>query len=152
MARQSPKKRWACLGLVTTLGCAVLSESAFADQNCGEDIQKLSQRLQVENAKISNLVKASKGKKMDPAVFCSQSSGLVAAENAMMSYMVKNKEWCSIPDDALNNLKTVHAKNAGFNSQACKVAAQMKKMQEQQASGAGNNSAPQAQPLPTGPL
>ncbi len=73
---------------------------------------------------------------------------LLHAEEALLAYMVKNKDWCSFPDDAINNLKASHEKNAGFSAKACKVAAQFKKMKEQAAQGGG----PQAQPLPTGPL
>ena len=62
--------------------------------------------------------------------------------------MEKNKDWCSFHDEAIGQLKEHHTKNAGFNAKACKVAAEMKKMKEQAAEGAG----PQAQPLPAGPL
>ena len=71
-----------------------------------------------------------------------------APRSALIAYMEKNKDWCSFPDEAINELKEHHAKNAAFNAKACKVAAQMKKMKEQAAQGAG----PQAQPLPAGPL
>ena len=64
--------------------------------------------------------------------------------------MEKNKDWCSFPDEAINNLKTSHEKNAGFNAKACQVAAKIKKMKEQAAQGGGGG--PQAQPLPAGPL
>jgi hypothetical protein len=152
MAQQSPKQRGAVLGLALTLGCAIFSQSALADQNCNEDISKLAQRREAELAKINNLVKASQGKKLDPAVFCSQSAGLGSIENALIAYMVKNKEWCSIPDDAINNLKDAHAKSASFSAKACNVASQMRKMKEQEAAGGVGASGPQVQPLPTGPL
>jgi hypothetical protein len=151
MARQSPIRRMAFLGVALALGCAVFSQSAMADQNCGEDLQKLAQRREAELAKINGMVAAAKGKKLDPAEFCSQSSGLNSAESALIAYMTKNKEWCSIPDEAIDNLKAVHAKSAGFSAKACAVAAQMRKMKEQQADG-GAGAGPQVQPLPAGPL
>jgi len=151
MAWQSPKLRAALIGVAVTLGGAIFSQSAFADQNCGEDIQKLAQRRDAEMAKISRIVQAGKGKKLDPVLFCSQSAGLNAAENAFIAYMVKNKEWCSIPDQVVASLKDVHAKNAGFSVKACAVAAQIRKIKQQQASGEAN-SGPRAQPLPAGPL
>ena len=49
----------------------------------------------------------------------------------------------------IDQLKATHAKSIGFSNKACNVAAQMKKMKEQAAEGGG---APQAQPLPAGPL
>jgi hypothetical protein len=151
MARQSPQLRAALLGVAVTLGCAIFSQSALADQNCGEDIQKLAQRRDAEMAKINKVVQAGKGKNLDPALFCAQSAGLNAAENAFIAYMEKNKEWCSIPDEVVASLKEVHTKNAGFSAKACTVAAQIRKMKQQQASG-GASSGPRAQPLPSGPL
>jgi hypothetical protein len=117
-------------------------------QSCGDDMQKLSQRREAEMATINTLIKASKGKQLDPTVFCAKSGGLMSAENAMIAYMEKNKEWCGIPDEALDGLKANHAKSAAFAAKACKVASEFKKMKEQQANGGG----PQAQPLPAGPL
>ena len=122
--------------------------SAFAD--CGEDMQKLAAARNNAMQSVNNFAKAAKGKPLDPAGFCSVSSGLLKAENALISYMEKNKDWCSFPDEAIKNLKDGHAKNAGFNARACQVAAKIKKMKEQAAQGGGGG--PQAQPLPTGPL
>ena len=78
-----------------------------------------------------------KGKPLDPAAFCSISAGLLRAESALIAYMEKNKDWCSFPDDAINNLKAGHAKNAGFSAKACSVADKIKKMKEQAAQGGG---------------
>ncbi len=117
-------------------------------QSCSDDLQKLGQRREAEMATLNDLVKAAKGKQLDPTVFCGKSSGLITAENAMIAYMEKNKDWCGIPDEAIDNLKANHAKSTSFAARACKVAGELKKMKEQQANGGG----PQAQPLPTGPL
>jgi hypothetical protein len=111
-------------------------------------MQKLAQRRETELATINALVKSAKGKQLDPTVFCSKSSGLISVENAMIAYMEKNKDWCGFPDDAIGNLKANHAKSSSFAAKACKVAAEIKKMKDQQANGGG----PQVQPLPTGPL
>ena len=55
-----------------------------------------------------------------PEQFCVKTVGLLRAEQALIVYMEKNKDWCSFPDEAIDNLKTSHAKNAGFNAKACK--------------------------------
>jgi len=117
-------------------------------QSCNEDLQKLSQRREAELETINALVKAAHGKQLDPSVFCAKSAPLNAAENAMIGYMEKNKDWCQIPDEAISQLKVNHAKSIAFAGKACTVAAQIKKMKEQQANGGG----PQVQPLPAGPL
>ena len=127
---------------------AGLSGSAFAD--CGSDMQKLAEARNSQLQVVNDFAKSFHGKPMDPEQFCAKSVGLVRAESALIAYMEKNKDWCSFPDETINQLKTNHAKNAGFNAKACTVAAQMKKMKEQAAQGGGGG--PQAQPLPTGPL
>jgi hypothetical protein len=125
---------------------ASFAAPAWAD--CGEDMQKLAQTRNAELQKINDFTKAFHGKPMDPEAFCVKSGGLLKAESAILAYMEKNKEWCSFPDEAINNLKASHEKNAGFNAKACSVAAKIKKMKEQAAQSGG----PQAQPLPAGPL
>ena len=112
---------------------------------------RLSKAREGQLEALNTLIKASKGRQMDPAVFCAKSGGLNAAENALIGSMVKNKDWCSIPDDVINQLKDTHAKSATFSARACAVAAQRRKMEEQQAQGGGAGS-PQAPPLPAGPL
>jgi len=118
---------------------------AWAQQSCGDDLQKLQQKRQAALQGINDMVAAAKGKQLDPAAFCARSQPLSA-------YMEKNKDWCQIPDDVIGQLKATHAKSVGFSTKACTVAAQMKKMKEQAAQGGGAGGAPQAQPLPAGPL
>jgi hypothetical protein len=136
-------------GLATALiaGIATLSGSAYAD--CGGDMQKLAADRNTQLQIVNDFAKSFHGKPMDPEAFCLKSAGLIRAEAALISYMEKNKDWCSFPDEAIGQLKEHHAKNAQFNAKACTVAAQMKKMKEQAAQGGGG---PQAQPLPAGPL
>ncbi len=143
MARRSTTMLFLALSL-GGVGWAIPSHA----QSCAEDLQKLAQRRETELAIINGMVKAAHGKQLDPAVFCAKSAGLNAAENAMIAYMEKNKDWCQVPDEALAQLKANHAKSVAFSGRACQVAAQIKKMKEQQAQG----GAPQVQPLPTGPL
>jgi hypothetical protein len=130
-------------GLLLAVGAI---ESAYAD--CGSDMQKLAQERNAQLEVVNNFAKTFHGKPMDPEQFCAKSAGLIRAEAALIAYMEKNKDWCSFPDEAIDSLKEHHTKNAQFNAKACSVAAQVKKMKEQAAQGAG----PQAQPLPTGPL
>jgi len=132
-------------GLFLSVG---LAGSAYAD--CGSDMQKLAQERNIQLEIVNNFAKAFHGKPLDPEAFCAKSGGLIRAENALIAYMEKNKDWCSFPDEAISQLKEHHAKNTQFTNKACTVAAQMKKMKEQAAQGGG--AGPQAQPLPAGPL
>jgi hypothetical protein len=144
MAALTPTIRLALFVFGLTTGAAQLTGVAFAQQSCGEDLKRLSEKREAELTRINNLVRATKGKPIDPTVFCSQSAGLNTAENALIAYMEKNKDWCSVPDEVIDALKANHVKSLAFSAKACKVAAQMKK---EQAAGAA-----QAQPLPAGPL
>ncbi len=128
---------------------AALAGPAWAD--CGQDMQKLALARNGELEKVDAFAKAAHGKPLDPEQFCLKSGGLLKAESAIIAYMEKNKDWCSFPDEAISTLKASHAKNAGFNAKACSVAAKIKKMKEQAAEG-GGGAAPQAEPLPRGPL
>lgn len=132
----------------------LIAGPALADQDCGADLQKLSQRREAALASINGLVAAAHGKQLDPAIFCSRSEPLNSAENAMIAYMEKNKDWCQVPDDAITNLKATHAKSVAFAAKACKVAAEIVKMKAQAAknAAAGGSGQAQAQPLPAGPL
>jgi hypothetical protein len=134
----------------------LLAGPALADGDCATDLQKLAARRAAAMQGINEIVAAAKGKKLDPQAFCVRSRPLNGAEDAMLAYMIKNKDWCQIPDEAIANLKAAHVKSVAFGGKACSVAAQIEVMkkkaaqaqqQQQQAGGA-----PQAQPLPTGPL
>ena len=132
---------------------------AFAAQDCAADLQSLAGRREAALKNINVLVANAHGKKLDPEAFCARSAPLTSAEDAMLAYMVKNKDWCQIPDDAITQLKTSHAKSAAFGGKACTVAAQIRKMKSQAAQAQAQaaqqqpgGGAPAVQPLPTGPL
>jgi hypothetical protein len=148
MALRTPRARLGLTALGLIAGCVSLTATALAQQSCSDDLKKLTERRQAELGKINALVAAAKGKPMDPEVFCKQSLGLNSAENALIAYMEKNKDWCGVPDEIITSLKENHTKSLAFSGKACSVAAKWKKQQE----AGGGNGAPQAQPLPTGPL
>ncbi len=62
----------------------------------------------------------------------------------MLAYMLKNKDWCSIPDEVIDQLKANHAKSLGFTAKACNVAVQIKK--HAGAGGAGRRRGRTASP------
>ena len=140
---------------LAALGVALAMAGAAQAADCASDLQGFSSRREAALQSINQMVAGSKGKKLDPEAFCVRSRPLNAAEEAMLAYMIKNKDWCQIPDDAIGQLKASHAKSVAFSGKACGVAAQISKMkkqaeaaQQQQQAGGG----PQVQPLPAGPL
>ncbi|HYA79505.1 MAG TPA: hypothetical protein VED87_01075, partial [Methylocystis sp.] len=121
--------------------------SLAQENSCQTDFQRLSARRMAEIQHLNAIGKASKGK-MNPMQACPVARTLSGVETEMMNYMVKNKEWCQIPDTVVEQFKAARAKSATFASQACAAAAQYKKMQEQGQAQA----AAQAPKLPAGPL
>jgi hypothetical protein len=117
--------------------------------DCNEEIAALTKKRQNIIDQLNHMAKGTKNQ-LDPAASCPKLRSLVAAEHDLVAYLTKNKEWCSVPDEALDNISASTAKSNAVANQACKVAAQMKKAQQQQSTGALN--APQGQKLPTGPL
>jgi hypothetical protein len=149
MTRNSLVGRLALLALGTLTASFILSATARAD--CNDDIKKMSERRSVLMADINNMAAQAKkaAKPMDAGVVCAKAHALNSSEDVLIAYMEKNKDWCSIPDEVLGNLKSSHAKSVEFGGRACVAAAKMKKMQEQQANGGGPQGPP---PLPAGPL
>jgi hypothetical protein len=130
--------------LVLGLGLPTLVTPARAD--CNEDLGKIMQRRETAIQDLNAMAKASKGK-LDPVGACPKLRKLVGMETELLAYMNKNKEWCAIPDNAIENANAGHTKTAQTAAQACKIAEQMKKMQEQQANGGAGPTK-----LPAGPL
>jgi hypothetical protein len=128
------------------LGCGLTAFVAPAWADCNEDLGKIMQRREAVIHELNASAKASQGK-LDPTPACPRLRKLASMENELLAYMNKNKEWCAIPDNAIENATTGHAKTAETASKACSIAAQIKKAQEQQASGGAGPAK-----LPAGPL
>ncbi len=125
---------------------------ASAATGCEADMMKHQQRRNVAIEQINQMVKGGK-KRLDPSVACPKFRNLAAVEGEMKNWMIKNKDWCAIPDEVIENMKAGFARTPQIASQACAAAAQMKRMQQQggqQARGPGGPSP--AVKLPSGPL
>ena len=123
-----------------------------ASSGCEADMGRLQQKRNGAIQSINAMVKGGK-KKLDPATACPKFRNLAAVETEMKNWMVKNKDWCSIPDEVIESMKQGFARTPQIAAQACNAAAQMRKMQQQgarQAQG-GGGPAPAAK-LPSGPL
>jgi hypothetical protein len=140
----SPALRLALPVLLLGVGLPALVGSARAD--CNEDMGKIMQRRETLIQELNASAKATKGK-LDPTSACPRLRKLAVMENELLAYMTKNKEWCAIPDSAIENATAGHAKTAQTATQACNIAEQIKKAQEQQANGGAG-----PQKLPAGPL
>ena len=137
------KAAFAVTALISFVGCG----AAYAT-DCNQDIAALTKKRQGVIDQLNQLAQGGK-KQLDPIASCPKLRALVAVEHELLAYLTKNKDWCAVPDEAFQNISASTGKSAKVAGQACAVAAQMKKAQERQASGALN--APQ-QKLPSGPL
>jgi hypothetical protein len=125
----------------------VICGTAYAG-DCNQDIGALTKKRQGIIDQLNRLAQGGK-KQLDPVASCPKLRALVAAERQLVAYLAKNKDWCNVPDEAFQNISESSKKSIKVADQACKIAAQMKKAQEQQATDALNS--PQMK-LPAGPL
>jgi hypothetical protein len=138
--------RKALLAVIVSAPFMICGTAYAAD--CNQDIGALTKKRQGIIDQLNQLAQGGK-KQLDPVASCPKLRALVAAERELVAYLTKNKDWCAVPDEAFQNITASSGKSSKVADQACKVAAQMKKAQEQQAAGALN--APQTK-LPAGPL
>lgn len=141
--------RW--LPLVSAFAFLAASAPAFAD--CQEDMGKIMNERLGLIAQLNKMNTGAKGGKgqLDPIAACPKLRSLAAVEGRLVSYLEKNKDWCNVPDQFVDNAKTGRDKSISFAAKACQVAAQVQKMKQQQAQGGGAGGQ-QVQKLPAGPL
>jgi hypothetical protein len=130
-------------------GGLVVSGVARAD-DCQGDVSRLSAKRQSFIDQLNHQAKGPKGQ-LDAETSCPKLRGLAGAERDLLGYLTKNKDWCQVPDEAITNITASMTKSTAIATQACNVAAQMRKAQQQAANGGGATGAP-IQKLPAGPL
>jgi hypothetical protein len=128
-------------------GLSILICGAAYAGDCNQDLGALTKKRQGIIDELNQLAQGGK-KQLDPVASCPKLRALVAAERDLVAYLSKNKEWCAVPDEAFQNISAAAGKTSKVANQACTVAEQIKKAQEQQAAGALNAQ----QKLPAGPL
>jgi hypothetical protein len=67
--------------------------------------------------------------KIDPRAACPLFGKLVSNGAAALKWLEANKDWCSIPDGFVENIKGDHAKAGELRGKACAAAAQVKLME-----------------------
>ena len=125
--------------------------------DCQADVAAFTARRQVYINQLNGSSSKTKGK-LDPVAACPRLRSLAAVEGQLVAYMVKNKDWCHIPDEAMANVSAGRNRTASLAGKACGMASQIAKLKRQQAaqqaSGGipGAGGPPQAPRLPAGPL
>jgi len=135
-------------GLTLALG---ISAPALAQSSCEGDMTKLQEKRMGILESLNKQAQKDEGK-LDPVAACPKLRSLASLEKEIQGYMEKNQAWCNIPDEAVTNIKETQGKTAKVATQACNIAAQMKKQQQQQAQGGMPGFNAPAPKLPGGPL
>jgi hypothetical protein len=117
--------------------------------DCATDVKTMQEHRMKLIDEFNQMAK-SHGGKLDPIESCPKLKVLSTVDASFKAYLVKNKDWCDIPEDAINNVTQSQAKTAALATRVCNVAEQVKKQQSQQAAGGPGAAAPVR--LPTGPL
>lgn len=129
------------LALASLLGFASVGPTFAAD--CNTDISKLMKARQAIIDRLNKLVAATPKHQLDPATSCGPLRELAVAERELAAYLTKNKDWCQVPDTAVDNIEASSKKTATIAGNACRVAEQIKKSQDALGTGPA---------LPHGPL
>lgn len=143
------------VSLVLSIGGMIagwsLPSIAQQGMSCADGVKGLTEKRLAAVASLNALAKSGKGK-LDPIAACPKLKTLVVLESQLNDYLVKNKDWCQIPDDVINNLAASRAKTQKFAGQACNVAAQIVKAKKDAASQAAAAAQQEAARMPAGPL
>jgi hypothetical protein len=151
MASSNDRRLPALRALMAAAALLALSVAAARADSC-QDLGALKEKRESILQSINVMVQANKGKQLDAETFCGHARPIIAADNAFLAALNKNKDWCQIPDEVLTQFKEIQGKDTAMATRACNVAAQMKKAKEQAEAGAGGMGESQAPKLPAGPL
>ena len=78
-----------------------------------------------------------KEKKMDPKAACAAFGKLVTNGATMLKWAEANKDWCQIPEQFVEGIRTDHEKVVKIRGQACSVAAKQAELEKKARSGQG---------------
>ena len=117
-------------GLAVATAVAVLGPVEAQAQ--ASECQKLQVMLQQRQNLIQRMNAASNAKKLDARGACSTLGQIAANGSQVLKFMDLNKDWCSIPDTFVENMKADHDRSGKIRAQACRAAAQQGKMMQQQ--------------------
>ncbi len=103
------------------LGAAPARAQMGAPSQCMQ-FPALSQATQLKANAVSAAMKA----KADRKDICRLMTVFVAAEDKVVKFLIDNKTWCGVPDQAIAAAKTSHEKSIKFRDAACTEAPEPK--------------------------
>lgn len=126
------------------MGLVLGASGALAQQSsCTTDFQKYMGPRQALIERINGFQK----RRPTPQQACSTLSQLVAADGRMAKWVDENKDWCQIPDEVVEQLKTGSGQAQRARGQACGAARQQasaiaRARAQQRAAQGGGGGAP----------
>lgn len=107
------------LAISTALVATALSAgAAFAD--CQSDVASVRGELE-EKGKALQAIMGKKDK--DPQVLCPAFRAYAAAEQKWVKFLVDNKDWCQVPQQAIDQASASNKKTVDIRNKVCDAAA-----------------------------
>jgi hypothetical protein len=104
-----------------TLGAAPAWAQIGAPSQCMQ-FPAISQATQVK----ANAVQAAMKAKADRKEICRLMTAFVAQEDKVVKFLIDNKTWCGVPDQAVAAAKASHDRSMKFRDAACTAAPEPK--------------------------
>lgn len=101
---------------------------AFAQVSGCQEGQKFLAERRSLSEQFAKLTQG--GKKIDARSACSIFTKLVANGEVGQKWMTSNKDWCQIPDQAIQDLTQAHKQIQKVKGEACQAAAKMAEMEK----------------------
>lgn len=93
---------------------------AVAQTNICGQLQTLLKERQTLMQRINGMGR----RNVDPAVACRMFGQLASNGQRTLAFATENKDWCQVPDEFINNLKSAQGQVSGVRGQACRAASQ----------------------------
>jgi|tagenome__1003787_1003787.scaffolds.fasta_scaffold20108544_2 hypothetical protein len=118
----------------TLLAIAVLySSPAFANEFCDKELAPMIDQRKALTAKLNSISKTAKANPENARKeFCGTITAYVGNIQKFLTYLQQNKDFCGIPDEAIDSAKKGLAQNQTMRRKVCVAAAQPRPQQQGQ--------------------
>jgi hypothetical protein len=106
------------LALVMTATGAAAAMAQASPPQCNDFM-----KLRAEAEQRAGAIRTASQRKAEPKELCPLFQRFVAVENSMVKFLVDNKVWCGVPDQAIKNVKQEHDRSAKLRTAVCNGAA-----------------------------
>jgi hypothetical protein len=108
------------ISMTCILGCGtVRAQNAPLPAQPGPNICANFSRISDEAQKRGSAVTAGIKGHVERKQICTLMTSFVAAEGAVVKFLVDNQTWCGVPAEAIKNAKAGHEKSLEFRTRAC---------------------------------